>query len=342
VAEPSSSTVPDEERLRGHLEARHGLRIRDVRRLQRWSPFVHRVEHHDGSAWVARLFQAERPAERVTGDAEILRFLASHDFPAERCATDDPISVLDGHAVLVTEYVDGVQFDDYPQGGPPERTGSMLRTLGSLLGRLHALPISTGAVMRDAGSWHYDLDEGLPRQDIAAGVAMLDAIAGRVPDEHRARFESLREQLHAADDCHDLPRTLVHPDFGGSNVIVRSGDQPIVVDWTGAGRGPRIVSLAWLLSTCPDARQIDAIVAGYRTHVALTDAELSRLGAAMRIRLLFFACRSFWRTMLAGQPPFSAPTMQATLSLTLRATCRSSVSPRYIFSAFFSSMREAR
>jgi Ser/Thr protein kinase RdoA (MazF antagonist) len=297
------SDIPDHPQLAAHLERRYGIDVAELSRLQTWSPFVHRVNRHDGPPWVARLFPVERPMSRVTGDAEILQFLAGHNFPAERLADAKAVSNLDGYGVLVTEYVDGTLFEEFERDAPRRQVEGGLRMLGELLGHLHALPLRDGAVMRDGGSWHYDLNEGLPCEDIAGAAAMLDAVDDRVPADYRERHASLREQLAAADDCGDLPHALVHPDFGGPNVILKTDDSPIVVDWTGAGRGPRVVSLAWLLSCCRASYQVDAVVAGYRTRVRLEDEELSRLSAAMRIRLLFFACRGFWRAIAAGRPP---------------------------------------
>jgi hypothetical protein len=68
---------------------------------------VFRVDRIDGPSWMARLFRAARPMDGVEGDAEILRFLAKRDFPAERCAHPEPVSIHDGQGVLVTEYIDG-------------------------------------------------------------------------------------------------------------------------------------------------------------------------------------------------------------------------------------------
>jgi thiamine kinase-like enzyme len=46
----------------------------------------------------------------------------------------------------------------------------------------------------------------------------------------------------------DLPQALVHPDPCGANAIVTSAGRPVLVDWTGAGPGPRVLSLAGLLA----------------------------------------------------------------------------------------------
>jgi Ser/Thr protein kinase RdoA (MazF antagonist) len=70
--------------------------------------------------------------------------------------------------------------------------------------------------------------------------------------------------------------------------VVATGDALVVVDWAGAGRGPRVWSLAFLLYAegAKDLRRIDLVLAGYRRHVTLTDEELGRLADIARARPL--------------------------------------------------------
>jgi hypothetical protein len=65
----------------------------------------------------------------VDGDAAILRSLASAEFPAERCAADNPVSDHDGTPVLVTDWVPGERSDG---------RGRAFGVLGALLGSLHS------------------------------------------------------------------------------------------------------------------------------------------------------------------------------------------------------------
>src|SRR5437879_6305715 len=93
--------------LKAHLEERYGIRITSLAVLDEHQPATLRVDRQAGAPWVARVFS--HPADEVgcvEGDAEILRFLGDHDFPAERTAHDEPVSVLDGHGVIVTEFVE--------------------------------------------------------------------------------------------------------------------------------------------------------------------------------------------------------------------------------------------
>jgi Ser/Thr protein kinase RdoA (MazF antagonist) len=67
-----------------------------------------------------------------------------------------------------------------------------------------------------------------------------------------------------------------------------------MIDWTGAGRGPRIVSLGCLLwAAAGDKHSLAAAISGYRESVTLEPGEIGRLGAAMRLRPLVLACWTF-------------------------------------------------
>ena len=106
--------------LTAHLEAQYGIRITSLASIDddpktrpsgSWPghyPSTLLLKRQDGPPWIARIFSA--PADqvsRVEGDAEILRFLAAHDFPAERVAHEEPVSVFNGSGVIVTEFVEG-------------------------------------------------------------------------------------------------------------------------------------------------------------------------------------------------------------------------------------------
>ena len=173
--------------LKAHLEAHYGIRITSMAPIDdlgsrprgSWEghyPATLLVKRDAGLPWVARIFSS--PADkvsRVKGDADILRFLASHDFPAERIAHDEPVSVLNGSALIVTEFVEG--------GRPTDAHGrvespAVLYELASLLGRLHTLPAAGGAVARDGGSEEHDggFYVGRPKQDLAAAMSFLAKI----------------------------------------------------------------------------------------------------------------------------------------------------------------------
>lgn len=75
-------------------------------------------------------------------------------------------------------------------------------------------------------------------------------------------------------------------------------------DWAGAGRGPRLWSLAWLLwvAGARSSRLVELIVPRYLRASTPEPAELDRLEAAMRARPLMLECWAFW----AGRRELSA------------------------------------
>jgi Ser/Thr protein kinase RdoA (MazF antagonist) len=284
------------ERLRSHLEDRYGI---DVTVMTDLDVGVWRVGRADGPDWVARWFPARRPAGAAAGDAGILRYLAAHEFPAERCAAGEPVSALDGRDVLVTEWADPV---DRKRRRDAIRADGGLAQLGALLGRLHSLPCGDGsaggdggaagvggavdAVGRPGGAWHH-LADGRPAAEVAAAARLLDGVAHLIPDTERAAYAALRAELDALDTADGLPEALTHPDFVLANVVATPGGM-VLVDWAGAGRGPRIWSLAFLLyaEAAKDPRRAALVLSGYRRHVTLSAEEVGRLAAIARARPL--------------------------------------------------------
>jgi Ser/Thr protein kinase RdoA (MazF antagonist) len=272
------------ESLGAHLEGRYGIR---ATRLVEQDLGVYRVDRGGEPAWIARVFPAARPLELLEGDAEILQFVAGRGVAAERCAHDEPVSVLDGQGVLVTECLPGLN-------GRSDTRGDTLFRLGALVGQVTNLPSSRrdGAMDRAAGSWHHlSVAGGGRRSDVETLLSLLDEAESRVAVAETPLFDRLRARLGTIDALDDLPQALVHPDPGGANAIVSPGGEPSLIDWTGAGRGPRLLPFANLIAGClqtqPDAavshdlRRVDAVVAGYRDHIRLTPEELTRLPDAI-------------------------------------------------------------
>jgi Ser/Thr protein kinase RdoA (MazF antagonist) len=259
------------EGLGRHLEDRYGVEVTEVVPLDSG---VFRVDRRDGSRWVARVFSAERPLEGVHEDAALLSRLEARGFPAERPADPEPVSELLGQGVLVTGFL-----EDH---GPlrPGRTGAIL---GGILGRMHAHPVTD---MRPGGAWHHLSFVGGPREEIAAASELLDDHLPQISVRQLALFDRLRDEVERTDDCHDLPHGFVHPDFVPANAISTANEMLAIVDWTGAGRGPRLWSIGFLLwaAGVRDLRLVDVVVSRYRRSVELSPPELERLDGAIRGR----------------------------------------------------------
>lgn len=309
----------DRDELKAHLEATYDISIASLAPIDddpRTRPrgswpghyastlFVRRV---DGKPWIARVFSstADR-VSRVEGDAEILRFHAAHEYPAERVATDHPVSVLGGKGVIVTEFIEwGRPADDHGRITSP----AVSYELGGLLGRLHALPPGAGALARDGGAEESDggFHVGRPKQDLAAAMSFLVSVEDEVGPEGRERFEWLRDQVEGADDAEGLPEALTHSNFHDWSAVGRPGNLTIV-GWAGAGRGPRLPALAWLLRTSAEAGPdhpefADAVLEGYTEHIQLSDDECTRLPGVLNLRPLWLACLEFRMTVRNGRAP---------------------------------------
>ncbi|MGI8452010.1 MAG: SAM-dependent methyltransferase, partial [Streptosporangiaceae bacterium] len=270
--------------LAAHLEARYGIQAGQLTELDLG---VYRVGRRDGPDWVARVFAADRPIAAAEGDAALLRRLEQDEFPAERCAAREPVSAHEGQGVLVTRYLEGTRADS---------SRLTCSRLGNLLGRLHTLP-SDG--VRDGGGWHHLVHQGTPAGEIAAARSLLDEAAPGLPADQQPLLAALRAELDRADGCADLPQALIHPDFVPANAITGPDGGLALVDWTGAGRGPRLYPLAFLLWAAGGRgpSRLDAVVAGYREHITPTDDEIGRLAGAIWARPLILAC---WM-VLAGR-----------------------------------------
>lgn len=261
-----------------HLATEHGIRVSAVEELDK------DVLHVSGDRErVVRIFPG-RPLAAVEGDAEILRLLAEDGYPAER-PDAHPVSLVAGRPLLVTEYVEPVPRSDRREA---IRDAGGLRELGRILGDLHLLS-PRGAMARPGGAWHH-FAEGRPAAELAAATTFLDEATADAAPEDADHLDALRRELADADSGDGLPEAFLHPDFVLANVVAADDGRMVLVDWTGAGVGPRIWPLAFLLwaEGMKDPRRAALVAAGYRARVALDRAELDRLPAAMRARHLVF------------------------------------------------------
>lgn len=254
-----------------HLTGRYGVRIDAV------VPLDDNVFRLEGPSWVVRRFPPDcYDAAETT--ATLLRRLAATPFPAERLAHTDAVSTCENRPLLVTEFVPGRRASG---------TARMFAVLGGLLGALNARP---GDTLPPGGGWHHLVPQGgTPRDEIAAARALLAEVHG-----DPAARQTLDRELVRLDDCSDLPPGVVHPDFVPANVIRCPGRGPVVVDWAGSGRGPRLWSLGFLLwaAGARGLDMVDAVLNAYRRHVELTDSERDHLVNAIRARPLTMDCWS--------------------------------------------------
>jgi len=80
-----------------------------------------------------------------------------------------------------------------------------------------------------------------------------------------------------------------------ANAISAGTGDTTLVDWTGAGPGSRLWSLAFLLwaAGANTLHPVDAVITGYRRHVQLEQTELDRLADAIAARPVVLTCWEF-------------------------------------------------
>jgi thiamine kinase-like enzyme len=233
--------------------------------------------------------------------ARLLNYLQLQNFPAERCASLDPVSKLEKHSgcVMLTQFASGHR---------PERNRAAFGRLGKLLGRLHTVQVPNWTA--EGGAWHHLSPTGGIGDECNAASRMLRELQkrGDTNADYGNGVSRLVEELHRLEaslaHAPDLPIALVHPDLVPSNAIVHAAtpleveaadhgnnkeEEWTIVDWTGAGVGPRIVSLGFLLAVAGARGKtalVDAVMKGYSSHVELEEVELEKLPQAVYCRLL--------------------------------------------------------
>jgi len=265
--------------LSAHLEQTYGITVAKMSQLD---VGVFRIDQDErNTPLVARLFSAARRSEAAEADLAALRYLAEVGFPAERPFGDHSLSNHEGQAVLVTRFVNQV-----PRAKRPPHP---IVTLGAMVGRLHCLAVPSGAD-RPSGALHHFV-EGTMADELRAAAGWLDSIKGRMTTDTAGEFESLRAAIAAADGGDGLPEGFVHPDPVPKNAIF-TVDGPVLVDWTSAGRGPRLASLTLVLASGWAAAPF---LKGYTKVVDLTNEERERLPGLLLSRqligLAFRVCR---------------------------------------------------
>lgn len=268
------------EELNGRLENTCSIKLEEITQLDL---NVYKVTLADKRLWVARVFK--RPLEEIKQEAHVLTSLNQMGFPAEKCVGENPAFAIGSElCVLLTQFA---------PGNRPERNRKTFHRLGSLLGQLHSLDLPLIAIPR-GGAWHHLSTSGSLTEELAAAIRGLEGYWGHAPTEQQDPIKQLINQLRAHNDLEDLPKSLVHPDFVSSNVIEDTATSEwTIVDWTGVGVGPRILSLGFLLYAAAARGKlvlVDEVMSAYGSQVTLEPGEMDRLRAAIWVRPFTIAC----------------------------------------------------
>jgi len=213
---------------------------------------------------VARVFGPGVERTVVDAAARVLQALAGTRFPAERCLSTDPVLPIgQNRHVLVTEYV---------TASPAPHPGFVLAWCAGLL---VGLASRSAQALPAGGGWHRL--GATPSLEIDAALALGGQIGSPVAE--------VVDTLADSDDGAGLPEALIHSDLTPPNAVPQGEQPPVIIDWIGVGRGPRIWPLAFLLYVAGPRwarRGLDR----YARSVSLSEEELHRLPAIMIARPL--------------------------------------------------------
>lgn len=258
---------------------------------------VYHVDRARRPSWIARIYP-EKSHDDVANLVAILRFLEEQAYPTERLvpAIDGSTVVRFSHQwALVTTFV---------RGDPPGYTPARLRLLGAALGRLHSL----SAEHARAAIPPLPVARMRPAPETAWALAQLATVADRVPPPLQGRYDALVTALRSVHDCEGLPQVLIHNDAHPANAIYTPDGHIMFIDWDGAGLGPAVLDVGFLLISCdtespwtprlaPDPSRVAAVLDGYRQYHVLTRAELERLPDALCFRSLVYGAASLTATI---------------------------------------------
>ncbi len=218
----------------------------------------------DRSDLVVRALGPAVAQPTVDAAARVLHGLADTPFPAEHCATDNPVlSLGEGRHLLLTEYV---------QPSAPPSPGFVLAWCAGLLGRLAS---RSGDELPAGGGWHRL--GATPSAEIDEALRLGGQIGPSVAE--------IVDALADADDGTGLPEAMIHADLTAQNAVPQGGEPPVIIDWVGVGRGPRIWPLAFLLFTA-EPRGARRTLGRYQRSVSLAEDERIRLPGMLWVRPL--------------------------------------------------------
>jgi methyltransferase (TIGR00027 family) len=270
------------EHLGRHLELTYGVGVKATRELDLG---VHRVDVEGGASWVARVYPSSRPVQAARHDADVLAWLRHCELPSEQLAAGEPVSVLEGQAVLVTLMA---------AGRPPLATPATFAHIGALLGGLHRLEPGPAA-RRPGGAWHHLVFDAGVTEEAAACADLLAAARPRVAPGEESMYSVLADEVARLDGFSALPHAFGHADLVPANLVQEPGGHCTVVDWAGAGWAPRVATLGCVLwaAGLAGAACVQGAVSSYGGLVRLGADEIGALRRAMYTRPLVLAAWTF-------------------------------------------------
>lgn len=259
---------------------------------------------------VVRRYRSIVPADSVAHEHEVLIELQRHSFPAvrlRRTAQGQTIVREDQRIHAVFDYVAGRNLAAWIVLDRRARA-HLQDVAGRTLARMHDLlaPFQPDAAHHlgfSSASDHRSKDHR--SKDLAWYLDALDALPTRVPtatpeavDDHRALAGlagDVADQLMELDRAvsrAELPRTVIHGDFGVHNLIFRPDGSAVVTDFELARRELRLIDLIIVLSRTPRG-DAEAFLSAYLDEASVSADEWRELTNVWRYYRLTGAIQSW-------------------------------------------------
>ena len=266
---------------------------------------VFRVDQRNGPSLLLRAYQDEhKRAAWLAERASVLLFLEAQGYPAPHVIptrAGQLVGHYGGWSTLALAYIEGETVDDSLED---------FRAIGARLGELHQIDLDQAMQVCP----RIPHARGQPKSTVTDWIKGLLTVQARIPRELYGLYEFSLQTLQTIATWRDMPMAILHSDANAFNAVRTAGGEIVLIDWDGAGIGPAILDLGYLLVAChaflpewpdivPHQGRIAAIAEGYSAVRTLTAAEMAALPAAIGFRDAFWAAESLpqmigqdWRT----------------------------------------------
>jgi homoserine kinase type II len=250
----------------------------------------------NGSAYVLRIYETHRDADKAEYEHEILLALSSRALPFR---IPIPVRSPDGSTILRTAEGKLIALFQYIEGtNPAFDSPARIRSFGQAVGQLSTHLASLRLESPPAYAPYYELDAAHPRctpEAVAAFCneppAAFEPFADALRSLERELID-IRRQLPA---LRLLPHQLVHGDLNASNLLgAPDGTIAAILDFEFVTHDLRVMESAVALSDLLQPERsvaamresVWAFLEGFGSELRLTAAELDALPVLLKLRRL--------------------------------------------------------
>lgn len=241
---------------------------------------IYQVSSPDNNGFLLRAFGYDA-TPWLMGLAAVLSYL-HQQYPApklRRTRHGEIIAHAGQWTAILVSFIEGQMADFTPE---------TLAAMGEQLSRLHKLPAVDNAML--------PLSRLHPTLVTPEHMQQLEQALTSLPQELQNMGNEFLASLQRIQQAHDLPQGLLHGDCWPHNAVRTTAQTLAFIDWDGAGLGPLILDLGYLLMYChlgkpqlpsleAEPALIQAVIEGYLRARTLTAHEQTYLLDAIRYNL---------------------------------------------------------